>query len=93
MSGSSPVALTLAVVAGCTPDSKSDVSQAPEKLDDGWNVVSPTQFDVNLALLHSMVSRTEAGAHVNIHSVLVIKDGLLAKLQIGPLMNTIHLIV
>jgi CubicO group peptidase (beta-lactamase class C family) len=71
------VTLALAVFAGCAPESKSDVSQAPEKLDDGWNVASPTQFDVNLALLDSMVSKTESGTYVNIHSVLVIKDGLL----------------
>jgi CubicO group peptidase (beta-lactamase class C family) len=70
--------LTLAVFAGCAGESKSDVSQMPEKLDDGWNVASPAQFNANLALLDSMVTRTKSGAYVNIHSVLVVKDGLLA---------------
>ncbi len=71
------VILALAVFAGCSPESKSNVPQIPEKLDDGWSVASPAQFDVNMALLDSMLSKIESGTYVNIHCVLVIKDGLL----------------
>lgn len=71
------VIFTLALLAGCAPEPKSKVPQAPEKFDDGWSVASPAQFDVNMALLDSMVSQIESGTYVNIHCVLVIKDGLL----------------
>jgi len=86
------VILTLAVFSACIPESKSGASQGPEKLDDGWNVVSPTLFDANLALLDSMVSRTESGAYVNIHSVLVVKDGMLTVEEYfeGNDRNTLH---
>jgi CubicO group peptidase (beta-lactamase class C family) len=69
--------LTLMLLADCAPEAKRDASRAPERLDDGWNVASPTQFAADVALLDSMVARTESGDYVNIHSVVVVKDGSL----------------
>jgi len=67
----------LSLSANCAPGATGDASRAPEKLNDGWEVASPARFDANLALLDSMLHRVERGDYVNIHSVLVIKDGVL----------------
>jgi CubicO group peptidase (beta-lactamase class C family) len=70
--------ITLAVaLASCTSDATQDASGAPQKLNDGWNVASPSQFGADTALLGSMILRTTEGDYVNIHSVLVVKDGVL----------------
>lgn len=69
--------LTTMLSAACTPEAKRDVSRAPSKLDDGWDVASPTRFGANLGLLDSMILQTDAGDYANIHSVLVVKDGVL----------------
>jgi CubicO group peptidase (beta-lactamase class C family) len=78
--------------ADCSPDAKQDVSRAPEKLRDGWKVASPTRFGANIALLDSMISRTQAGDYVNIHGVLVVKDDALVLEEYfdGNDRNTLH---
>jgi CubicO group peptidase (beta-lactamase class C family) len=49
----------------------------PEELGDGWAVAAPTRVATNVALLDSMIRRTEVGHYVNIHSVLITKNGFL----------------
>jgi CubicO group peptidase (beta-lactamase class C family) len=69
--------LALLLSVHCAPDATGDASRAPEKLDDGWEVSSPARFGANLALLDSMLLRVDTGDYVNIHSVVVVKDGVL----------------
>jgi CubicO group peptidase (beta-lactamase class C family) len=71
------VIVPLALLVGCAPAEKRDVSQAPQELDDGWSVASPGRFGANIALLDLMVSRIEDNDFVNIHSVVVVKNGTL----------------
>ncbi|UCG52301.1 MAG: serine hydrolase [Candidatus Latescibacterota bacterium] len=82
----------LMLFAGCATEAKRDLSRAPAKSDDGWNVASPTQYGANIALLDSMIRRTEVGHYVNIHSVLVVKDGVLVLEEYfdGKDSNTLH---
>lgn len=72
------LSFSLMLFADCAPEAKRNASRAPEKVDDGWEVASPTEFGANVTLLDSMVAVTEAGDFVDIHSVLVVKDGILA---------------
>jgi len=92
ISGFLALAIFLALLADCTPEAKLDASRAPAQLDDGWKVAPPTQFAANVALLDSMILRTKVGEYVNIHSVLVIKDGVLALEEYfhGNDRNTLH---
>ena len=82
----------LIVLGGCAAKDDRGVLKVPEKLEDGWNVASPTRFEANIQLLESMVHRIEAGDYVNIHSVLVAKEGLLMLEQYfdGNDRNTLH---
>lgn len=66
--------------------------RAPEKTDDGWEVSSPAKLGANEALLDSMVNSVRAGDYVNIHSILVVKDGALALEEYfdGHTRNTRH---
>jgi CubicO group peptidase (beta-lactamase class C family) len=69
--------VVLILFAGCAVEAKRDVSVAPKKTGDGWKVASPADLGANIAVLDSMVRLVEAGDYVNIHSVLVVKDGAL----------------
>ena len=85
-------ALAVTLFADCTSEAKRDVSPAPEQLDDGWDVASPVRFAADVALLDSMIHRTETGQYVNINSVLVAKDGVLVLEEYfnGNDRNTLH---
>jgi CubicO group peptidase (beta-lactamase class C family) len=70
------IALLIALT-GCRSDAGEDLAAIPQKTDDGWDVVSPVQFNANVSLLDSMVRLVESGDYVNIHSILLVKDGVL----------------
>ncbi len=71
------VCVSWLILLGCRAESKHNLSIPPEKLNDGWDVASPLKFNANIGLLDSMLQGIERGDYVNIHSVLIIKDGLL----------------
>jgi len=86
------LAFSLMLFAHCSPEAKHGDSRVPDKLDDGWEVASPAQFEAQIALLDSMVLLTQAGHYVDIHSVLIVKDGVLVLEQYfgGNDRNTLH---
>jgi CubicO group peptidase (beta-lactamase class C family) len=63
------LAFSLLAYAGCALD--------PVRTADGWVVASPAEVGADASLLTALVREIEAGDYVNIHSVLVVKDGLL----------------
>ena len=65
------------ILLGCSAGSKHNISISPEKINDGLKVASPLKFNTNISLLNSMIQGIESGDYVNIHSILIIKDGLL----------------
>ena len=67
----------LIAFSGCASEAGRDSSAAPEKTYDGWRVSAPAAFDARVGLLDSMVQDIETGEYVNIHSVLLVKDGVL----------------
>lgn len=69
--------LIAVILMGCVSKETPDLSQIPEKRDDGWSVGSAEQFTMNTALLDTMSLHIETGQYVDIHSVLVAKDGVL----------------
>jgi CubicO group peptidase (beta-lactamase class C family) len=67
----------LLLSTGCDSETTHDLSGRPEKLDDGWEVGSPLDFNADVTLLDSMVQLIKDGDYVNIHSLLIVKDGKL----------------
>ena len=60
-------------------------------LRDDWEISTPAEQGLDPRLMADLYSN--AANLETLYSLLVIKDGLLAKCKIGPLINTIHLIV
>lgn len=65
------------LLVACSSDAMNNTTRVPARIDDGWQTASPTRFSANVALLDSMIHRIDAGDYVNIHSVLVAKNGVL----------------
>jgi len=86
------VVVVMTLLLGCRSAPQSDISVPPPKLNDGWGVASPSRFDADVTLLETMVRLVDAGDYVGIHSVLVVKDGVLVLEQYfeGNARNTIH---
>ncbi|UCH83506.1 MAG: serine hydrolase [Candidatus Latescibacterota bacterium] len=72
--------IAVVLLTNCAPEAR-DVSQrggrTPDQLEDGWQVAPPAQFNADTALIDSMIERTKRETYANIHSILVVKDGLL----------------
>jgi len=67
-------------IAGCScrNDSSSQyLCQAPEDIDDGLDVGTLDEVDMDSALLSEAVDRIQAGKYGEVHSLLIYKDGKL----------------
>lgn len=84
--------LLLTLLIGCSSEAQRDISASPPKIDDGWGVASPAAFNADTTLLNTMVREVDAGEYVNIHSILVVKDGVLVLEEYfeGNDRNTLH---
>ena len=51
--------------------------QAPEQIDDGWQVSSLAKEGVNEEIILDLMKTIMAGNYPNTHSVLLVKDGKL----------------
>lgn len=69
--------LVLPVCVGCASEPTRPSSCADDRAGDGWTTASPAEVGARADLLTAMVREIEAGDWVNIHGVLVVKDGLL----------------
>jgi len=72
--GQAIIAVTL---VACAEGGSQTLARAPEKIDDGWDVASAEQVGADPRPLEAMLRQIEAGDFPNVHSVLVVKDGLL----------------
>jgi CubicO group peptidase (beta-lactamase class C family) len=69
---------TIAIsIVACAEVGSQTLARAPDKVDDGWDVAAPEQVDADPQPLEEMLRQIEDGDFPNIHSVLVVKDGLL----------------
>jgi len=62
------------LLASCSSEANHGASRAPDRLDDGWEVATPAQFDADVSLLDSLLAGIEAGEYTGIHSVLIVKE-------------------
>ena len=71
------ICIGMLILFGCRSELKYNLSIPPEKVDDGWPVISPLKFNANIDLLDSMIQGVERGDYENIHSILIVRDSLL----------------
>lgn len=65
-------------IAGCGTDSSSQyIYQAPEDINDGLDVGTLDEANMDSALLGKAVDRIRAGKYGEVHSLLIFKDGKL----------------
>ena len=71
--------LTFIVICSlsCQTLEKKDLIRPPEKLNDGIKVDSPLSYNASMHLLDSMILGVNRGDFVNIHSILIMKEGKL----------------
>jgi CubicO group peptidase (beta-lactamase class C family) len=63
-----------AFVASCAPAQPYPV---PEQRDDGWQTASPDEVGINPKKIRAAVDRIHDDTYQNIHSMVIVKDGML----------------
>ncbi len=69
--------LGLIFLVECQTEVNNDLTNPPEKINDGLEVASSMIYDANISLLDSMIQGVERGDFVNIHSILIVKENKL----------------
>ena len=63
------------LAAACEPESEPDASQPAAST--GWETASPDEIGIDGAMLAALADDIHAGEYLNIHSLLVVRDGQL----------------
>ncbi len=69
------------------PEEKSKYSytyRVPEQTDDGWQTAHIAKTNLDEKKLSNLIERIKSGAYINIHSVLIVKDGKLVLEEYFP---------
>jgi CubicO group peptidase (beta-lactamase class C family) len=72
-----PVLFLVVLVSGGCGSQSSQTLPAANPTGNAWVVASPAEVGADASLLAAMIREIKTGDYVNIHSVLVVKDGRL----------------
>ena len=77
------LAATLATITACSsdgvtgPPAEPHVYAVPQEHDDGWITGHAADEGISVSILEEMVDRIRQGGYVNIHGVLLVRNGKL----------------